>query len=527
MIGFQQKGGYVMLKQQIAIYARLSLEDIDKRSNKVKDESNSIASQRLYINRHLDQNPLLCDLPRIEFSDDGFSGTNFDRPDFSRMIDLIKRGEVSCVIVKDLSRFGRDYLEVGDYLEHLFPFLGVRFISINDHYDSVRHGGTTIGTDIAFKNLLYDYYCKDLSIKVKSAMVVRQKECRLVNCVPYGYQPSSVDKHQLVIDQPAATIVRRIFLSIIAGKSPTEIARELNNEQVPSPSLYKALKKPNKTIEKKHQWTHRTIHTIINNIKYVGTMVNHTRESRHLRDKNQRRVPVEEWTVKKNAHEGIVSEEEYEQAHNAIKRRKPSDKIVRDRLDRVYYCGHCGRKLEKANGTVFACPSHRYHDHTPCSQVYLRKSEIEEVVYQLYLKRIKEAPDASKPIHAEKQDNPPIISLDTTRLQKQLGAIKADKLSLYEQYKAETLSADEYLRRKNLLALKEDQINKLLDETVAQTKQHTSSALVQSASDEDPAPYVSMYGTIERIIVNTPTDIKIEWKSAEQFDNQINIAYNR
>lgn len=133
------------MKQQIAIYLRLSLEDVDKRTNKVKDESNSIASQRMLINRHLDQNPLLCDLPRIEFCDDGFSGTNFDRPDFAKMIECAKHGEISCIVVKDLSRFGRDYLEVGDYLEHIFPFLGIRFKSINDHYDSAKHEGKTIG----------------------------------------------------------------------------------------------------------------------------------------------------------------------------------------------------------------------------------------------------------------------------------------------------------------------------------------------------------------------------------------------
>ena len=108
------------MKQQIAIYLRLSLEDVDKRTNKIKDESNSIASQRMLINRHLDQNPLLCDLPRIEFCDDGFSGTNFDRPDFAKMIEYAKHGEISCIVVKDLSRFGRDYLEVGDYLETLW-----------------------------------------------------------------------------------------------------------------------------------------------------------------------------------------------------------------------------------------------------------------------------------------------------------------------------------------------------------------------------------------------------------------------
>ena len=156
-----------MMKQQVAIYLRLSQEDIDKRTSKVKDESNSISAQRLLITRHLDLDPMLSRLPRLEFCDDGYTGTSFDRPEFSRMIELVRRGEISCIVVKDLSRFGRDYLEVGDYLEHIFPFLGVRFKAINDHYDSIKHFGKTIGMDIAFKNLIYDYYCKDLSKKVK------------------------------------------------------------------------------------------------------------------------------------------------------------------------------------------------------------------------------------------------------------------------------------------------------------------------------------------------------------------------
>ena len=207
------------MKQQIAIYLRLSLEDVDKRTNKVKDESNSIASQRMLINRHLDQNPLLCDLPRIEFCDDGFSGTNFDRPDFAKMIECAKHGEISCIVVKDLSRFGRDYLEVGDYLEHIFPFLGIRFKSINDHYDSAKHEGKTIGMDIAFKNLIYDYYSKDLSKKVKSAMGMKQEKAKFVNTVPYGYKADPADKHHLIIDVETAPIVRRIFMEVIGFKS--------------------------------------------------------------------------------------------------------------------------------------------------------------------------------------------------------------------------------------------------------------------------------------------------------------------
>jgi DNA invertase Pin-like site-specific DNA recombinase len=227
------------MKQQVAIYLRLSLEDVDLRTNKAKDESNSISAQRQLIERHLDQNPELRDLPRLEFCDDGYSGTNFDRPQFSKMIELVKKGEISCIVVKDLSRFGRDYIEVGDYLEHIFPFLGIRVKAINDHYDSKKHSGTTIGMDIAFKNLIYDYYSKDLSKKVRSSMGMKQKQGKYVNCVLYGYKRSPSEKHQMVIDEVTAPIVRRVFMEIIAGRTATEVAKGLNEDGIPTPAAYK------------------------------------------------------------------------------------------------------------------------------------------------------------------------------------------------------------------------------------------------------------------------------------------------
>ena len=172
------------MKECVAIYLRLSDEDVDKRTNLAKDESNSISAQRNLIERHLNQNPEICALPRLEFCDDGFTGTNFERPAFQQMIELTKQGEISCIAVKDLSRFGRDYLEVGDYLEHIFPFLGIRFIAINDHYDSSKLQGNTAGMDVAFQNLIYDYYSKDLSKKVKSAMRVKQENgSYITNCL--------------------------------------------------------------------------------------------------------------------------------------------------------------------------------------------------------------------------------------------------------------------------------------------------------------------------------------------------------
>lgn len=164
------------------------------------------------------------DLPYTEFVDDGFTGTDFERPAFQDMIEKVKTGKISCVIVKDLSRFGRNYLEVGDYLEHLFPFLGIRFIAVNDNYDSQDYAGTNAGIDIAFKNILHDYYSRDLSVKVRSAQRSRMKTGKYVNVPPYDYKRDPKDKHHLLPDPDTAPVVRRIFQMIIDGNSTAQVA---------------------------------------------------------------------------------------------------------------------------------------------------------------------------------------------------------------------------------------------------------------------------------------------------------------
>lgn len=507
------------MKQQVAIYLRLSLEDVDKRSNKIKDESNSIASQRLLINRHLDQNPMLCDLPRIEFCDDGFSGTNFERPDFQRMIEYAKKGEISCIVVKDLSRFGRDYLEVGDYLEHIFPFLGIRFKSINDHYDSSKHEGKTIGMDIAFKNLIYDYYSKDLSKKVKSAMGMKQREARYVSCIPYGYKAHPSQKHQLVIDEKTAPVVRRIFMDVISGKSCTQIAKELNGEGVPTPAQQKEVSRRGST--KTPQWTHRAILSMIENIKYTGTMVNHTRESRFIRDKSQRRVPKEEWYIRENAHEAIVTQDEYDQAQDAIQRRKKTPRVSHDQSDRVYYCAHCGGKLEKTPGNVFACPSHRYHYDSPCESVRWKKSALEDVVLEALKGQIeitKIEASAAKKSAKSKGDS---MERQLALLKVQYDACGREKFTMYEDYREGKITAEEYLLGKDELTKKQAALKVQLEECEAQFEAIHKMSVEATAQQEtvkrmsgltDDKLREHLYDAVERIIVHDAESIEIVWK---------------
>ena len=507
------------MKQQVAIYLRLSQEDIDKRTSRVKDESNSISAQRLLITRHLDLNPALRDLPRLEFCDDGYSGTSFDRPEFSRMIELVKRGEISCIVVKDLSRFGRDYLEVGDYLEHIFPFLGVRFQAINDHYDSIKHSGKTIGMDIAFKNLIYDYYSKDLSKKVKSAMGMKQREARYVSCAPFGYRISPTMKHQLVMDPEAAVVVRRIFLDVIAGKSTSQIARELNSEGIATPAEHKSIRR--RTASGTPQWTHYMILNIIENLKYTGTMVNHTRESRHIRDGSQRRVPKEEWYLREDAHEAIVTLEEFDQAQEAISRRKKTVRSRHDQSDRVYFCGHCGRKLEKVNGKSFSCPSHRYHFGRPCEGVRWQKEALEDAVFEALKIQIAVVQLESTGGKSAVQSKGDSLQCQCATLQKQYDACKREKFEQYQAYREGRITDEMFLSSRDQLTLQQNILKEQLEEC---KKQCEASKQEAEAADEKQRSMGRMaelteeqlrdhlYDAIERILVYGPNDIEIVWK---------------
>ena len=504
------------MEKRVALYLRLSQEDVDRRTGTEKDESDSIASQRLLIEQHLQQCPDLRALPRIEFCDDGFTGTSFERPQFVRMIDMAKRGQISCIVVKDLSRFGRDYLEVGDYLEHLFPFLGIRFKAVNDHYDSDSHRGRTLGLDVAFKNLVYDHYSRDLSGKVKSALRVRQKACSLVTCAPYGYRVAPEDRHRLVIDPQTAPVVRRIYREIIAGRSSTQVARALNDEGIPTPAQAKGVRRGDPA--RRAQWTHRTVLTLIENVKYTGAMVNHMRESRRLRDRSQRRVPRSEWIVREGAHEAIVSRAQYEAAMNAIHRRKRGARTTHDSDDRVCVCGHCGAKREKANGTVFACPSRRYHGDSPCAGVRMRKEELEAVLLEA-LRRQASIVRMERRRTKEAQRTPGAqLQARLQRLCAQREACARDQLGQYEAYREGALTEAAYRACREALAQEQaaldQEIARCREALAAQTDGEQADAIARLTGLSDAQLRGHLYDAVERVVLYGGKDMEIVWKFA-------------
>lgn len=509
-----------------AIYLRLSREDIDVRRNSAGNESNSISAQRNLIARYMDENPELCHLPRMEFCDDGYSGTDFSRPGFQRMIERTKKGEIGCIIVKDLSRFGRDYLEVGDYLEHIFPFLGIRFISVNDQYDSASHNGQTMGMDVTFRNLVYDYYSRDLSEKVRTAVRSRQEKGEYLVRAVYGYKPSPENKHRMVIDEPTAEIVREVFDAVIAGKSTSEIAADLNTRGVPTPNEYKGIRRSGKI---KPQWTHSRIVCMIRDIKYTGVMTGHTRESRYIRDKNQRRVPMNEWIITPDAHEAIVSRETWELANETLRNPKKTVRTISEQPDRVYYCAHCGRKLRRTCGSdqYYSCGSARYQRESACSSVWLKRSEMEKILEEALHAQIALVKQAGQEAKKEQRSAGAGCRREIGQAEKELIRLRNRKLERYEAYRSGEISREEFIRIKEELTLqaekqseKKEQLEQRARNLLPEQENKNEAELHRAEkviADVDSGLQEHLYEAIDRVIVTGGNEIEIRWAFADIF----------
>ena len=315
-----------MKKYVLAEYIRLSMEDLDLYDSDEKAESVSISNQRSFIRTFVDQKEEFKRAEVREFVDDGYSGTNFDRPAIKELLGLCRQGEIDCIIVKDLSRFGRNYLEVGDYLEQIFPFLGVRFISINDGFDSKDFSGQTGGIDIAFKNFIYEMYSRDLSDKVKSGVTTCMKRGEYyAGCIVYGYQKSS-DGKRMEIDREAAVTIRRIFQEMAEGKSAKVLATELNAEGVPTRLTYKQAKGEQLNRHYKADiWNRNKIHSIVHNRVYQGDMVYRKAIRTKVGCNRKVRQPEESWIIIPDHHEGIVSQELFKRANDSIRKGKTAD----------------------------------------------------------------------------------------------------------------------------------------------------------------------------------------------------------
>ena len=433
-------------------YLRLSREDGDK------EESNSIANQRQFIMDYVSRQDDIV-LVR-EYCDDGFTGTNFERPQFMMMMTAIERGEADCVIVKDLSRFGRDYIDSGKYIQKIFPMLGVRFIAINDNVDSGRSDRAD-DLIIPFKNLINDSYCRDLSLKLRGQFRVQRKKGEYIGpYVFFGYVKSEADKHKLEIDPFAADVVREIFQMKLKGNSQQQIADDLNGKGIPAPAEYKKLcgLKYQSGFQQRAEsrWTAVAITRILTNRIYTGCLEQGKRGTPNYKVKKMVEKPKDEWVVVEHNHEPIIDDKVFTAVQRILKRdtRISKDGVVRP-LSGYLYCGDCKNQMVyrsvKRNGVIhgyYVCGANRTG--RGCSSHSFSAEKLEEAVLRAINAWIKLVTDVRK--DSQKLGDERLRFYRARRYDDLIEAKRREiddnkdyRMKLYESFVDEIITREEYV----------------------------------------------------------------------------------
>lgn len=442
--------------ERLALYLRLSLEDGEE-----KDESNSISNQRKLIYEYIHQDPELSRREAAEFCDDGFSGTNMNRPGMQKLLKEVKAKNIGCILVKDMSRFSRDYIEMGTYLNRIFPFWGIRFIAINDHYDSREHHGSTIEIDTAFQTLLYDLYSKDVSEKVKASFAGKCANGEYIfGQAPFGYEKSKEVKNTVIVKEREAEIVRYIFSLAAQGKTSTQIARQLYEENVPAITQMRYPEKSDAD-RKIHSWSENAVRRILSNRFYLGEMAYGKSVRKSVGSKNGVSVPMEDWKVIRDHHEALVSEELFRQASlfrtEHFTKRKNSAKQNGEKhpLAGRLYCGGCGYSLnykplrEKNRYRRFECRKHALWQIPECC-TYINADLLEETVLMMLNRQLQICGNAEK----QKENLSFFLQAGILPLKRKLEEyrreikqIQEQKDALYEKYALRQLDQREYRKR--------------------------------------------------------------------------------
>ena len=440
---------------KLAIYLRLSLEDAAIGDGLDKDESNSISSQRAMLHAYIRSDGELREKEVLEFCDDGYSGTSMERPGIQRLLKEVKDNQIGCVIVKDMSRFSRDYIELGTYMNQIFPFMGVRFIAVNDHYDSRDHAGSTTPIDTAFQTLLYDLYSKDISVKVETSV---ENKCAngeyVFGQVPFGYEKDKEIKNAVVVNEKEAEIVRRIFALALDGNGSTQIARILNEKGIPTKTQMRHPERAEKS-GRRQAWDNVSVRAVLNNRFYLGEMAYGKSKRKFVGSKGGIAVPVEDWKVIPDHHEPLVLPEDYEKVCLFRKGADTARKGEKNPLVGKLFCGGCGYSMtykpirEKNKYRRFECRKHAALQIRSCC-TYFSADLLEETVLTMLNRELMVRGDATK-------ENQSLVSFQKsciTRLEKKIAECRGRKKqlqteadALYESYAFGSLQGASYRQK--------------------------------------------------------------------------------
>ena len=517
-----------------AVYLRLSREDGDV-TDGGKTVSNSIANQKELVMDYLKSHHEIEVVST--YTDDGYSGVNFERPEFQRMLSDIREGKIDCVIVKDLSRFGRNYIESGRYIEKIFPMLGIRFIAITDGYDSLNED---MGSEmiIPFKNLINDAYCRDISIKIRSHMDIKRRNGEYIAAyAAYGYLKDKDNKNHLVIDEYAADVVRDIFTMKICGMSQQAIADKLNADGILSPMQYK--KSIGVPMENgfaknvKPKWSYNAVLRVLKNEVYIGSVVQGKRTTPNYKIKKRVYKNEADWIRVRDMHDAIVSRSDFDLVQELLMK----DTRVAPDGDEVFlfagmlYCAGCGEPMVrktvpsgKKRYVYYVCSGNK-RDKQKCSSHMISEKKLIDSVTKLVKSYIDRIVGISRAIELVNRapENKPKAKKQGERIE----ALKAEaeacnikKRNLYEDYKDGILTKEEYLMIRDQY---EGELNELQTTIVRLQDEREESMNYQSGRQEWLDGIIKFKGMtklerniaaslIRRIEVEDAGKIRVTWR---------------
>ena len=531
---------FIDMTYHAAIYLRLSKEDGDVASGS-KNESNSIANQKSLIMDYLQSRPEFRVVSIRE--DDGFSGTDFNRPAFQAMMEDVKKGVINCIIVKDLSRFGRNYIEVGRYLEKLFPMLGIRFIAVNDNYDSLE-ADTAHDIVVPFKNLINDSYCRDLSVKIRSHLTIKRKNGEFIGAFAcYGYLKDKNNRNQLVVDTYAGQVVKDIFRMKINGMSQYRIADALNEQGILSPMEYKKYLgshfESSFKVNPKAVWTAKAVTRILTNEVYTGVLVQGKQTTPNHKVKVRQEVDEADWIRVENAHESLIDRVLFDIVQNLMgrdTRTSPNETQVFP-LSGLVYCGDCGHpmvrkisrytKKEKADTAqtygYFLCSEKCGKG--GCSWHRISENDLMGAVLgavNLHIQKVLDVQEALKQI-----ENAPSRQLMIQKYQERLSIKEEErkkaerlKIGIYEDLKDGLLDKEEYQK----LKAEFDSRIAEADSAVKELKRQIAGLEGSRSANAPWMIYFQQFGRLEQL--TRWAAAIIIYKILVYEDNRIKITFN-
>ena len=494
---------------KVAIYLRLSDEDYNK-----MDESISIVNQRDYIRNYIENESSLKSCEIKEYVDDGYSGTNTNRPAFLRLIDDVKEGRVKTIIVKDMSRFSRDYILLGDYLSNIFPFLKIRFIAINDCYDSINENGNGLDMDMQFKTLYYDLFSKELSEKVSNSLKQIKSQGKNTNwAAPFGYIKDPKDKYHIIIDEKTAFIVKEAFDLILRGYSCTQIANIFNEKGYITRSERKEeLKLSDYTGNlitgsrvKKRVWTSVCISQITRNELYTGDYVYNKYKETRIGRRKKILLPEEEWKVIHNTHEAIISREVFDEVKSIKEKRKfyvYTGKKNRSIFSGKIFCKECGRPMSFRCDTRQKKNSDKIYKYKSyycnlCKAEKTPNNIKEKDIIELIKPKLKDF-KIHNTLNKEK-----VIEHKNVKeeILKEISILNSNLQIIYENYKKKNISKEAYLKEKSLIQdkkiLLESKLKELKSEEIDLKKEFDGNSL-----DKNNLLKAYVDSSIDKIVVS-------------------------